>query len=149
MNRRNAGLALLALGVVPTESKAQPSKRVPRVGVLVIANPEPFNSIFLEGLRRLGYVDGQNIRVEYRFADGKPAALPGMAAELVDMKVDLIVVNQTQAAHAAKLATNAIPIVMTAGDPVGTGLISSLLHPGGNVTGLSSTGRKVNSSARG
>jgi putative ABC transport system substrate-binding protein len=142
MNRRSVLLALLALGVMPTESKAQTSKRVPRVGILVTANPEPFNSIFLEGLRRLGYVDGQNIKVEYRSADGKPAALAGMAAELVNMKVDLIVVNQTQAAHAAKAATNTIPIpiVMTAGDPVGTGLISSLGRPGGNITGLSSTG---------
>ncbi len=91
-----------------------------------------------EGLRELGYVDGQTVRFDFRSAEGKPDALPQLAAELVRAKVDVIITNQTPAAIAAKHATAEIPIVMApAGDPVGTGLVTSLARPGGNVTGLS------------
>ncbi len=91
-----------------------------------------------EGLRELGYVEGRNIVVERRFADGKQGRLPALAAELVRLKLDVIVAGPTSAVQAAKRATSEIPIVMTnAGEPVGTGLVTSLARPGGNVTGLS------------
>ena len=112
---------------------------LPRIGVLVPANPEPFWSVFREALREHGYVAGQSIQFEFRSADGNPDLLPALADELVRLKVDIIVASQTPAA-AAKKATPRIPIVMaTAGDPVGTGLVASLARPGGNVTGLSGT----------
>lgn len=123
----------------PFVAWAQPAKRVPRIGVLFIANQEPFKSAFREGLRQRGYIEGQNIHLEYRSAEGKPELLPKLAAEFVNSKVDLIVATQTPAVQAAKSATREIPIVMTAGDPVGTGLVASLARPGGNITGMSST----------
>ena len=123
----------------PLAVRAQQA-RVPRLGVLIVANPEPFASLLRKELRELGYVEGQSIHIEFRSADGKPNQLPILAAEFVGLKVDIIVANQTPAAQAAKQATNEIPIVMaSAGDPVGTGLIASLARPGGNVTGLSGT----------
>ena len=93
---------------------------------------------FRQGLRDLGYVEGKNISIEYRFAEGKSDRLPGLAAELVHLKVDIIVTAGPPATRAAKEATNTIPIVMTnEADPVGTGFIASLARPGGNITGLS------------
>jgi putative ABC transport system substrate-binding protein len=109
-----------------------------RLGVLVIHSPEPFLGEFKETLRRLGYVEGQNMQIELRSAQGKPDLLPGLAAELAGLKVDILVAWQTPAAHAAKQATTTIPIVIYAGDPVGTGLVASLARPGGNITGMSS-----------
>lgn len=109
-----------------------------KLGVLLVEKREPFSRVFSEGLREFGYVDGQNMQIEYRSADGKLDRLPALAAELVDLKVDIIVASETPAVQAAKRATAQIPIVMApSGDPVGTGLISSLSRPGGNVTGLS------------
>ena len=91
---------------------------------------------FLGGLKDLGYVDGENIAIEYRSADGNFDRLPGLAAELVRLNVDVIVAGPTAAAVAAKNATSRIPIVVhNVGDPVGLGLVASLAHPGGNVTG--------------
>ena len=118
---------------------AQQPGRVPTVGVLFISNPEPFRSYFLEGMRALGHIDGKNIRIEYRNAESDFARLAQFAAELVRVKVDVIVAVQTPAVHAAKKATHTIPIAFTAGDPVGTGLVQSLARPGGNATGMSST----------
>jgi len=93
--------------------------------------------LFQEGLRGLGYIEGQNILFEFRSAGGKVNLLPDLAAELVRLKVDIIVVWQTPTARAARQATSEIPIVMAdVGDPVGTGLVASLARPGGNVTGL-------------
>jgi putative tryptophan/tyrosine transport system substrate-binding protein len=90
-------------------------------------------------LRGLGYIEGQNIATEYRYAEGKQDRLPELAAELVRLKVDLILVAATPPALAAKKATTTIPIVMAnAGDPVAAGLVASLVRPGGNVTGFSS-----------
>jgi putative ABC transport system substrate-binding protein len=118
-------------------ARAQQPKR-PRLGVLLVANREPFWSLFQEGLRDLGYVDGQNIDIELRSAEGNLNGLPMLAAELVRLKVDIIIASETPAVQAAKQATSEIPIVMApSGDPVGTGLIASLARPGGNVTGLS------------
>ena len=108
-----------------------------RLGVLVIHSPEPFLGEFKETLRRLGYVEGQNMQIELRSAQGKPDLLPALAAELAGLKVDVLVAWQTPAAHAAKQATKTIPIVISAGDPVGTGLVASLARPGGNITGMS------------
>ena len=104
----------------------------------MVGSWEPFWSLFLAGLRDLGYVDGRNILIESRSGEGRLQALPDLAAELVGLTVDIIVASETPAVQAAKQATKEIPIVMSpSGDPVGTGLIVSLARPGGNVTGLS------------
>ncbi|MFY9685117.1 MAG: ABC transporter substrate-binding protein, partial [Pseudolabrys sp.] len=121
----------------PVVVRAQQAK-LAKLGVLLVEKREPFTRVFSEGLREFGYVDGQNMQIEYRSAEGKLDRLPALAAELVDLKVDIIVASETPAVQAAKRATTGIPIVMApSGDPVGTGLISSLSRPGGNVTGLS------------
>jgi putative ABC transport system substrate-binding protein len=136
--RRRQFIVLLggAAATWPLAARGQQTK-VPRVGILVLGNPEPFWTLFREALRTLGYVDGQNVQYVFRSAEGKPNLLPGLAAELVRLKVDMIVANQTPAATAAKRATGEIPIVMAGvGDPVGTGLIASLARPGGNITGV-------------
>jgi putative ABC transport system substrate-binding protein len=123
----------------PLGVRAQQQKPA-RIGVLVPADPEPFWSEFRAGLREHGYIEGQNIAFEFRSAEGKPERLRGLADELVRLKVDIIVAHQTPSVIAARHATTEIPIVMApAGDPVGTGLISSLVRPGGNITGLSAT----------
>ena len=136
--RRREFLGVLggAAAAWPLTAQAQP--KLPRIGALVPANPEPFWSAFREGIREQGYTEGQNIQFEFRSADGKPNLLRELADELVRLKVDIIVAHQTPAITAARQATTEIPIVMaSAGDPVGTGLISSLARPGGNITGLS------------
>ena len=100
---------------------------------------------FRQELSKLGWIEGKNITIEYRFAEQKRERLPELAAELVRLKVDLIVVTGTPPALAAKKATTTIPIVMTnAADPVGAGLVASLARPGGNVTGLSSLATELN-----
>jgi ABC-type uncharacterized transport system substrate-binding protein len=118
---------------------AQQTKKVPRIGYLTLrASPLDIDKALLQSLRDLGYVDGRNITIEYRWAAGKTELLPTLAEELVRLKVDIIVVSSTPAAQAAKNATRTIPIVMTGtADPVGTGLVASLARPGGNVTGMS------------
>ena len=116
------------------------SVKLPTVGILVLGNPAPasFLRAFRDGLRDLAYTEGRNIRLEIRSAEGRVSLLPEKAAELVRLKVDIIVALQTPPTIAAKLATSDIPIVMAGvGDPVETGLVASLSKPGGNVTGLS------------
>jgi putative tryptophan/tyrosine transport system substrate-binding protein len=123
----------------PLASVAQQAAKVPLICALVIGNTDPaeFWRLFRQGLRDLGYVEGQNIRFEFRSAEGQADRLPELAAELVRLKVDVIVTWFTPPAQAARQATREIPIVMAdAGDPVGTGLIASLSRPGGNVTGI-------------
>jgi ABC-type uncharacterized transport system substrate-binding protein len=137
---RRKFLATLGGGAVswPLATHAQQPK-VPTIGALVIGNisPEQFWREFRQGLRDLGYVEGQNIRFEFRSAEGHLDRLPELAAELVRLKVDIIVTWFTPTALAAKQATHEIPIVMAeTGDPVGTGLVASLPRPGGNVTGM-------------
>jgi putative ABC transport system substrate-binding protein len=111
---------------------------MPTIGILLVGNLEPFWSQFREGLRDFGYIDGQNIRIEFRSGEGKLHILPDLAADLVRLKVDLIVASETPAVQAAKQATTTIPIVMApSGDPVGTGQVASLARPDGNITGLS------------
>ncbi|MBI2090619.1 MAG: ABC transporter substrate-binding protein [Deltaproteobacteria bacterium] len=118
-------------------SEAQQAKKVPRIGFLSGAHVEPFREAFRQGLRELGYVEGQNIAIEWQHADGKVEGLPALAAELVRVKADVIVTGGTPALLAAKDATRTIPIVLCIGDPVGEGFVASLARPRGNITGLS------------
>ena len=127
----------------PLAAGAQQPK-LPRIGILSTRNPEQFWSEFRAGLHELGYTEGQNIAFAFRSAEGKLDSLHTLAGELVRLKVDIIVAIQTPSVTAARQATTEIPIVMApAGDPVGTGLISSLARPGGNITGLSGTASEV------
>src|SRR5437773_2919945 len=127
---------LLALSF-PVE--AQQPKKVSRIGYLVSSDPVT-ESTRSEGIRQalrdLGYVEGQNIAFEYRYAEGKLDRFPELAAELVRLKVDAIFAQSTASVQAAKKATATVPIVSVSGDPVGLGLVASLARPGGNVTGL-------------
>ena len=127
----------------PLVASAQQAK-VYTLGVLTLPNPEPLLEALREGLRDAGYVEGGNLRLEMRSAVGRPDLLLEKAAELVRLKVDLIVTFFTPPALAAQQATHEIPIVMAgAGDPVATGLVTSLARPGGNLTGQSSGGAEV------
>jgi len=143
--RRREFIALFGAAMVwPGAAMAQ--GKMPRIGVLALGNPDPtfFLKGLKEGLRDLGYIEGQSIQFEFRSADRDPANLAPRAAELVALKVDILVPFQTPAATAAKQATKDIPIVMGgAGDPVGTGLVASLTHPGGNITGVSGAGTEL------
>jgi len=135
-------LVILALGILatPLAADAQQAGKVSRVGVLLPRGPVPVPALepFRQGLRDLGHVEGKNIAIEYRYAEGKFERLPDLAAELVRLKVDLIVAGATPPALAAQKATTSIPIVIVGvGDPVESGLVSSLARPGGNITGLS------------
>jgi putative ABC transport system substrate-binding protein len=113
--------------------------KIAKIGILALGHPDPAPLLksLREGLRELGYEEGKNIQLEFRSAQGRPDKLSALAAELVALKVDLIVAFQTPAATAAKQVTHDVPIVMdTVGDPVGTGLVASLARPGGNITGV-------------
>ena len=134
---------LIALGTLLTPlswAEAQQAKKVPRIGILLAGSSSSFSSqieAFRQGLRDLSYIEGKNLVVEYRYAEGKEDRLPDLASDLVRLKVDVIVVGGGLATSAAKNATRTIPIVMgAASDPVGTGLVASLARPGGNVTGF-------------
>jgi putative tryptophan/tyrosine transport system substrate-binding protein len=129
-------VATLLLTVAPL-AEAQESKKVPRIGILSpdSPGPSPLLNAFRQGLRELGYVEGQNIAFEYRFAEAKPELLYDLAGEFVRLKVDVILTINTAASDAAMNATKTIPIVFTyVADPVG--LVASLARPGGNITGL-------------
>jgi putative tryptophan/tyrosine transport system substrate-binding protein len=115
--------------------EAQQPKKVPRIGLLAVSR-QPVIEAFRTGLRELGYIEGQNILLEYRYAEGKLERLPELAAELVSLRVDVIVTQGTAATLAVKQASSTIPIVVSgAGDLVSAGLVASLARPGGNVTG--------------
>ena len=133
-------VAVLLLAAPPT-AESQQVTRIARIGFLASSSAEGDQSrlaAFRQGLRELRYLEGQNIIIEQRYAAGKFEDLPKLAAELVLLKMNVLVTEGTPAAHAAKNATSAIPVVMgNAGDPVGTGLVASLARPGGNITGLS------------
>ncbi len=143
MTTRRAFIGTLAGGLLaaPLAAEAQQAAKVARIGYLSGANRATnphLHEAFLQGLRDLGYVEGRNLVIEYRFAEGKLERLPALAAELVALKVDVIVAASTPAAVAAKQATRTLPIVFTSfGDPVTSGFVTSLARPGGNVTGLS------------
>jgi putative ABC transport system substrate-binding protein len=122
-------------------AEAQQPKKVPRIGFLFYGSPGPSPEVdaFRQGLRELGYIEGQNIAIEYRFASGRVERLPELAADLVRLELEVIVTPATPASLAAKQATSTIPIVFAAvADAVGAGLIASLARPGGNITGLTS-----------
>jgi len=144
--RLATGIALLLLAA-PLETVGQQRSTVPRIGYLdqgSAARNRPFLEAFRQGLRDLGWVEGQNIAIEVRYAEGKTDQLPALAAELVRLKVDLIVTSTTPAALAAKQATTTIPIVIGfAADPVGSGIVASLAHPGGNITGWTHLGLEL------
>ena len=135
---------LLALS---SHAKAQQPMKVPRIGYLTGATADGQTArieAFRQGLRELGYVEGKNIVIEYRYAEEKPARLPALAAELVRLKVDVIVTGGGQITRAAKNATNTIPIVMAQdSDPVANGFVASLARPRGNITGLSNLSPEI------
>jgi putative ABC transport system substrate-binding protein len=140
---RRAFLGALALLAAPRAAEAQPAGRMYRIGYLtsgfkLVPGSNPGLASFLQSLRELGYVEGRNITVEIRYAEGQPERFPALAAELADLKLDVLVAVSTPGALAAKQATGKIPIVMASvGEPVEVGLVDSLAHPGGNITGLS------------
>jgi len=141
-------ICVLSTLFLPTVPAAQQPEKIFRIGFLDNSTATG-SAALLEALRqelnRLGWVEGKNLAIEYRFAEGQPNRQTEFAADLVRLKVDLIVVAETSPALAAKRATTTIPIVMvTAGDPVASGLIASLAHPGGNITGLSTLGPEIN-----
>jgi putative ABC transport system substrate-binding protein len=142
VRRREFIILLASATACPLAAYAQQQAgKVPRIGFLLVTSPSDRPSLldaFRRGLRELGWVEGQNIVIDYRFAEGRLDWLPDLAAELIRLKVDVIVSFGTQGVTAAKNATETIPIVMIGvRDPVGTGLIASLARPGGNVTGVS------------
>jgi putative ABC transport system substrate-binding protein len=139
MDRRRFLLTSLAGAFgAPLGGEAQEAANVARIGMLADATSPHLREAFLQGLRDLGYVEGRNLVIEYRDAAGKPERLPTLAAELVALKVEVIVAGNTPQNLAAKQATRTIPIVFSfALDPVTDGLVTSLARPGGNVTGLS------------
>jgi ABC-type uncharacterized transport system substrate-binding protein len=134
---------ILGLLVVPLTSETQPRVKVPRIGYIG-DTPGPYAEAFRQGLRERGYIEGETIAVEYRWAEGRHERLPDLVAELVQRKVDVLVPVGTQPSRAAKQVTSTIPIVMAqVGDPVGSGLVASLARPGGNLTGVSVIGREI------
>src|SRR5678815_1916409 len=134
-------LLIMAMMVAGSVAQAQQTGKVFRIGYLDVSaasGSAVLVDAFRQELSKLGWIEGKNIAFEYRFAEQKRERLPELAADLVRLKVDLIVVAATPPALAAKKATTTIPIVMaSAGDPVATGLVASLARPGGNVTGFS------------
>jgi putative tryptophan/tyrosine transport system substrate-binding protein len=134
---RRTFMAMLTGGIVaaPFAAEAQQAAKVPRIGYLAGASlslSPHLHEAFRQGLRDLGYVEGRNVMIEYRSAEGKLERLPALAAELVALKVDVILAGSTLAAVAAKQATRTLPIVFaTAGDPVTSGFVTSLARPGG------------------
>ena len=144
--KRRAFLAMVASAALwPLPGTAETAK-VPTIGVLLVESPasQRFWRLFREDMRELDYVEGKNVRYEFRSDGGQGSRLPALAAELVGLKVDLIVAWFTPAALAARQATRQIPIVMAlVGNPVENGLVESLARPGGNVTGMAALGAEL------
>jgi putative tryptophan/tyrosine transport system substrate-binding protein len=148
MKRREFIIVLGSAAAWPVVGRAAQSGAVPKIGYLSpgssVVGPLARHDAFLKGLAELGYADGKNIAIEYRFADGAFDRLPSLATDLVELKVDVIVAVVTQASLAAKNATKTIPVVMVSvSDPVGSGLVASLPRPGANITGTSSMTAEV------
>ncbi len=145
MNRRDSLIALLAATAAaaplatPGTARAQPAAKPPRIGYLTLrSRGHALEAVFVTALREAGYVEGKNITIDWRFADTKVEKLPALAAELVALRVDVLVAASTQAVSAAAAATKTIPVVFPgAADPVGSGFVKSLSRPGGNITGFS------------
>ena len=140
MRRKFFGLTLSAgLFALSLPAQAQQPAKVPRIAFLLGSSPgaDPRVEAFRQGLRELGYIEGKNIVIEWRYAEGNEDRLPNLAAELVRLNVEIIVTDGTNVTRAAKNATKTIPIVMASdADPIGNGFIASLARPGGNITGL-------------
>jgi putative ABC transport system substrate-binding protein len=147
VNRRAFVTGLGAVVAAPLAAEAQRATNGPIVDYLGGSAPSataPLRAAFVRGLRDLGWIEGENITIEYRWASGNAEALGRAAAELVQLDVSVIVAGGTTVIRAAKDATSIIPIVMVGGgDPVGTGLVVSLAHPGGNITGISLIGGEL------
>src|SRR5262249_55748349 len=143
MMRRRAFMTLIGVAAAwPLAARAQQATKHYRIGMLETTSPTANAAnlnVFRQGLQELGYVEGRNLVIDYRSAEGRPDRFPVLAAELVNLKVDLITTRGTPAALAAKSATRTIPVVMAPiGEAVDTGVVASMAHPGGNITGLSS-----------
>jgi len=138
---------VLALLAAPLAAAAQPPSKIPRIGYLGADSPSagaPLLEAFRQGLRELGYIEGQNIFIDYRWAEGRPDRFPTLAAELIQLKVDVIVTRSNAGVAALQQATRTTPIVVTGmGDPVGSGFVASLARPGGNITGFSSLSEEL------
>jgi putative tryptophan/tyrosine transport system substrate-binding protein len=145
MRRRDFMTLLGAAAMLcSTRSRAQPQSRTYIIGYLASARLPHVTEALQDGLRKFGYVEGQNLKIEYRFLQGASATLNALAAELVHLHSDIIVTLGTPAVIAAKQATRTIPIVMAAaGDPLGSGIVASLAHPGNNVTGFTLYGAEL------
>ena len=143
------GLSVIAfvLVTVGAVAQAQPPTKIPRIGFLIASSPStiaPRLEAFRQGLRELGYAEGKNIVIEFRYAEGKVDRMPDLAAQLVRLKVDIIFSTGPQSTRAAKEATSTIPIVMGFdNDPVGNGFVASLARPGWNITGLSTLAPEI------
>ena len=139
MKVRAALILVVVFLAAPLGLEAQPITRVRVIGVVSATSPEiAWVDVFRQGLRGLGYVEGRDIRIEQRFAAGRPERFPDLIAEMVHLKVDILVVASAPGALAAKRATTSIPIVfLGVGDPVAQGVVPSFARPGGNITGLS------------
>ena len=148
---KKAGVISILFVVVPLDVavivEAQPLTKLSRIGFLNVGTPTTSparQEVFRQGLRDLGYVEGKNVVIDWRYAEGKPDRLPAIAAELVRLKVDIIVTGGGISTRSAKEATATIPIVMTQDiDPVGNGFVASLARPGGNITGLSTLAPEI------
>ena len=145
MRRRDLVFAFAGTAVWPLMAYAQQPPKLRRIGVLSgVAARGPAHGALVEALRDLGYVEGQNVAIEWRFAAGRTELFPEMAADLVRLKVDVIVAAASPVGFAVKKATTTIPVIVVAShDGVGTGLFSSLAHPGGNVTGIESLAPEI------
>ncbi len=143
-----AGSAAIVSAAWPLGGRAQQPGKIPRIGLLSPFSPSDtavWHQTFVNGLAELGWIDGKNIIIEYRYADGHNDRLPALIADLQSLKVEVIVTAVTNDTLAAKNSTTGIPIVMAAaGDPVATGIVQSLARPGGNVTGLSQMNPELN-----
>ena len=141
MRRRDFIIGLSSASTWPLSGRSEQAARMPRIGFLGLASPATFASrldAFRRGLRDFGYIEGANIAVEYRWAQGRYERLPELAAELTRSNIDLIVTHATPGSAAAKRATATIPIVIAViGDPVASGIVTSIARPGGNITGQS------------
>ena len=143
--RGKCGLIFLAAALTASVAEAQQAAKLPRIGWLTLTGMSASRQeAFPQGLRELGYIDGQNIIIEHRVARGQPTRLPALAAELVELKVDVLVALEPPAVRAAKNATKTIPIVIrSTDDPVELGWVASLARPGGNITGVTSYARRL------
>lgn len=136
--RKNIILTLMPILIFASVqfSNAQQTKKA-TIGILTLTSDDPLAKVLREGLRDLGYAEGQNIVFEHRSVDGNVTRLPDLAAELVRLKVEVIVARSTPVVQAVKKATSTIPIVISVPDAVGSGIVASLARPGGNITGTS------------